>query len=164
MFAPFFAVVLFTERRIVANAPIEMPEVAFPQLPPANFFFFLLESANYLTNWIIFPLAMIFLARLLGAGQRYIPFIIAFNWTSCVIFALSTIPSLLFLVGAVPISGAIVLYYPVVLFAIVYHWKVAHEGLGISGLNAAGIVLFDLILSLFIALTDARLRTGLIEG
>ncbi len=162
--APFFVLVLFAERRIAANAPIEMPEVSFPQLPPANLSFFLLESANYLTNWILFPLAMVFLARLLGAGQRYVPFIVAFNWTSCVLFALSAIPSLLYLVGVVPISGAIVLYYPVVLFAIVYHWKVAHEGLDISGLNAAGIVLFDIILSLFIALTDARLRAGLVES
>jgi len=162
--APFFMLVLFAERRIVANAAIEMPEVSFPPLPPANLIFFALESANYLASWIVFPLAMIFLTRLLGVGERYVPFIVAYNWTSCIVFALTAIPSLLFLLGVVPIAGAVVLYYPVVLFAIAYHWKVAYEGLNISALNAAGIVLFDFVLSLFIALTDAQLRAGLVEG
>jgi hypothetical protein len=162
--APFFVLALFAERRIAARAPIELPDVSFPPLPPANLIFVALESINYLASWIVFPLAMIFMTRLLGVGERYVPFIVAYNWTSCIVFALTAIPSLLFLLGVVPISGAIVLYYPVVLFAIVYHWKVAYEGLGISGLNAAGIVVFDLVLSLFIAYTDARLRTGLVEG
>jgi hypothetical protein len=48
--------------------------------------------------------------------------------------------------------------------AIAYRFIVAREALDIPGLTAAGIVLFDLLLSLFIVLVDTRLRAGLVEG
>ena len=54
--------------------------------------------------------------------------------------------------------------FPVILLAIAYRFKVAREALDITGLNAAGIVLFDLLLTMLIVLADMRLRGGLVEG
>ncbi|MEE8439967.1 MAG: hypothetical protein V3S07_10285 [Micropepsaceae bacterium] len=160
--APLYLLIVLAERRITENAPIELPEASFPSMPPTSVTYIALESLSYLAGWIAFPLAMIFLARLIGASPRYVPFIVAYNWTSCVALALLTIPSALYLIGVIPITGAILLSYPILLFTIVYHWKVAREGLDISALTAVGIVLFDVILGLFIALTLARLRAGLV--
>ncbi len=162
--APFYVLIIFADRRIAANAPTEMPGVEIGPLPLMNLTFVAFESMKYLTNWIAFPLAMIFLTRILGAGPRYVPFIVAYNWTSCVVFALSIIPPVLYLSGVIPIVAASSLSIPIILFAIAYRFKVAREALDITGLNAAGIVLFDLLLSLFIVLANARLRAGLVEG
>jgi hypothetical protein len=162
--APFYVLIVFTDRRIAASAPAEMPGVSIPPLPPANLTFAALESVNYLVNWIAFPLAMIFITRILGAGPRYVPFIVAYNWTSCVIFALTVIPPVFYLSGVLPIAAASFLSIPVIVLAIAYRFIVAREALDIPGLTAAGIVLFDLLLSLFIVLVDTRLRAGLVEG
>lgn len=161
--APFYLLIMIADRRIVANAPLEMPGIEIPPQPPMNLAFIVLESMNYLANWIAFPLAMIFLTRILDVGPRYVPFIVAYNWTSCVIFALTIIPTTLYLSGLVPIVAASSLSIPVVVLAIVYRFKVAREALDISGLNAAGIVIFDLLLSLLIGLANTRLRAGLVE-
>ena len=162
--APFYVLIVLADRSIAANAATEMPGVEIGPLPPANLAFFALESLNYLVNWIAFPLAMIFITRIIGAGPRYVPFIVAYNWTACVIFALTVIPPLLYLSGLVPVAAASALSLPVILLAIAYRFKVAREALQVSGLNAAGIVLFDLLLSLFIVMANARLRAGLVEA
>ena len=161
---PFYVLIVFTDRRIADNAPTEIPGVEIGPLPLMNLTFVAFESMKYLTNWIAFPLAMIFLTRILGAGPRYVPFIVAYNWTTCVIYALSIIPPALYLSGIVPIVAASSLSLPVILLAIAYRFRVAREALDITGLNAAGIVLFDLLLTMLIVLVDTRLRAGLVEG
>ena len=162
--APLYVLIVLADRRIAASAPSEMPGVEFAPLPPANLAFFVLELANYLVNWIAFPIAMVFITRIIGAGPRYVPFIVAYNWTSCVIFALTIIPPVLYLSGLLPISAASAFSLPVILLAIAYRFKVAREALEVSGLNAAGIVLFDLLLSLLIVMLNTQLRAGLVEA
>nr|TFG52562.1 MAG: hypothetical protein E4H34_04825 [Hyphomicrobiales bacterium] len=129
--APLYTLVLYAERRIVANAPLETPDVLFSPLPAVNFAFLTMETLTYLAHWIAFPVAMIYLTRLLGAQERYVPFIVAFNWTSCVALTLTTLPSLLYLIGAASILGANAISFPIVMFAVAYHWLVARETLAI---------------------------------
>jgi len=159
---PFYVLIVLADRRIAVNAPTEMPGVEIGPLPPANLAFLALESMNYLVNWIAFPLAMIFITRIIGAGRRYVPFIVAYNWTSCVIFALTIIPPVLYLSGLVPVAAASSFSLPVILLAVAYRFKVAREALDVSALNAAGIVLFDLLLSLLIVMVNTQLRAGLV--
>ncbi len=161
--APFYVLIVLADRRIAVNAPTEMPGIEIPPQPPMNLVFIILESINYLASWIVFPLAMIFLTRILGAGSRYVAFIVAYNWTSCIVFALTIIPTFLYLAGVISVVAASTLSIPVIFLAILYRWKVAYDALEISGLTAAGIVIFDLLLSMFIVLVDTRLRAGLIE-
>jgi hypothetical protein len=159
---PFYVLIVLADRSIAANAPLDMPGVDMPPLPPASLTFFALESLNYLVNWIAFPLAMIFITRLIGAGGRYVPFIVAYNWTSCVVFALTIIPPVLYLSGLMPVALASSFSIPIILLAITYRFKVAREALDVSTLNAAGIVLFDLLLSLLIVMVNTQLRAGLV--
>ena len=160
--APFYVLIVLADRRIAANAPADLPGVAIGAPPPANLVFFALESLNYVANWIAFPLAMIFITRLIGAGRHYVPFIVAYNWTSCVVFALTIIPPVLYLSGIAPVAAASSFSLPIILLAIAYRFKVAREALEISALNAAGIVLFDLLLSLLIVMANTQLRAGLV--
>ncbi|MEY4879267.1 MAG: hypothetical protein RJB62_736 [Pseudomonadota bacterium] len=160
--APLYVLVLLAERRITDNAAVEMPSLALAPLPPANLAFAALESANYLANWVLFPLAMIFLANIMGAGKRYVPFVVAYNWTGCIILAATVLPYLLYLARIVPIEGVMILYYPVIFFAFALRWTVARDTLKISGLNAAGIVIFDFLLSILMAVLVGKLREGLV--
>jgi hypothetical protein len=162
--APLYLLVLYGERRFVANAPLESPDIVFSPLPSVSFSFVALETFVYLANWIAFPVAMVYLTRLLGVQQRYVPFIVAFNWTSCIALALTTIPSLLYLAGVASVIGANTLSIPIVVFAVAYHWLVAREALAVSNSNTAGIVVIELLIGLFIALVDSRLRAGLVGG
>ena len=41
----------------------------------------LLEALEYAASWAVFPVVMVFLARFLGLEKRYVPFIIAWNWS-----------------------------------------------------------------------------------
>lgn len=159
--APFYVLIVLADRRIAANAPADMPGVEIGPLPPVNLAFIVLESLNYLVNWIAFPLAMIFITRIIGAGRHYVPYIVAYNWTSCVVFALTIIPPVLYLSGLVQNALASSFSLPVILLAIAYRFKVAREALEITPLNAAGIVLFDLLLSLLIVMANTQFRAGL---
>ena len=72
------------------------------------------------------------------------------------------LPYLLYLARIVPIEGVMILYYPVIFFAFALRWTVARDTLKISGLNAAGIVIFDFLLSILMAVLVGKLREGLV--
>lgn len=42
------------------------------------------ELLRYAGGWLLFPLVMIPIARLLGLSQQYVPFVIAYNWMQVV--------------------------------------------------------------------------------
>ena len=61
------------------------------------------ETTSYLLGWVSFPLAAIPLTRLLGLSGRYVPLVIANNWSTVVQVALYTT---VVLVGMVLPAGA----------------------------------------------------------
>lgn len=155
--APLYSIAVMAQRRIAE----ELAEAGGESLPVTGDGFTLIEWGAYAVNWIALPVAMILIARLIGVVPRYVPFVVAYNWGSCLVLALSTVPYFFYLLGVIPLIGVVLLYYPVVIFALVYHWRIARDGLQIPGLTAAGIVLLDLLLSILIALTAARLGMAL---
>ena len=50
----------------------------------------LAELVAYVVGWVAFPVAAIFLTRLLGLAARYVPLIVANNWSAVVQIALYT--------------------------------------------------------------------------
>jgi hypothetical protein len=155
---PIYAVILFAERRIAMDASARLPDLAGAGLPPPDAAFYAVEGLTYLLDWLAFPLAMIGIARLIGAGARYVPYIIAYNWSGCLVLAATMIPYAIYLAGLISLTGVIVLYYPVAVFTLVYRWRIARDGLQITPMTATGIVIFDFLLSVFVALLAARLR------
>ncbi len=41
----------------------------------------LVEAIGYVANWAAFPLAMVYVTRLIGRERRYLVFVQAFNWS-----------------------------------------------------------------------------------
>ena len=154
---PLFAVIVLTQHRMAAAIAAEGVTDALP----SGAQFQILEWLGYAANWLALPLAMIAIARVIGAAKRYVPFVVAYNWGNVFVLGLSVIPYLVFLAGLVPVVGVALLYYPVAIFALAYHWRVARDGLQVPGVTAAGIVLFDITLSLVIAGATSRLAMAL---
>jgi len=159
--APLYFIAMMAQHRIAEELSSELAEGGAGSLPQAADGFYLIEWGAYVVNWIALPVVMILITRLIGLAPRYVPFIVAYNWGSCFVLALSAIPYFFYLLGVIPLIGVALLYYPVVIFALMYHWRIARDGLQIPGLTAAGIVLLDLLLSILIALMVARLGMAL---
>ena len=56
----------------------------------------------HVASFVVLPVAMVFLARRLGLGRRYVPFVIVTNWVNVVALSMLSIPAVLMLVGWIP--------------------------------------------------------------
>ena len=112
-------------------------------------------------NWLALPLAMIAIVPLLGASRRYVPFIVAYNWCTCIVFTAMLVPYIAYLLGLASLTGVVILYYAVTVFVVSFRWRVARYGLEIPPFTAAGIVILDLLLSVLIAFGTMRVHRSL---
>ena len=110
--------------------------------------FWLIEAAAYAVGWLILPLVMILIVKLLGASRRYVPFIIAYNWGSCLVYLVFTIPDIAYFLGLTTLKSIAIAYYGAFAFVATYRWQMARETLQISGLNAAAIVILATLLDI----------------
>jgi len=106
----------------------------------------LVETIDYVALWAAFPLVVLPVIRWLGRENRFLAFMVAYNW--------SQVPqtALLFLVG---LDGATGLLAPsavqtatliATLAVLVYEWYIARVALAVGGLQAGLIVMLDLLL------------------
>ncbi len=101
-------------------------------------------------DWLVFPIAMIFITRLLVLWPRYIPFIAVYNWSSLFVIAVLAPPALLYVMGIISAEMVTTFNLFATFFVLYYRWYVAKTILETAGLTAALIVAFDLILSLLV--------------
>jgi hypothetical protein len=140
--APVF--VLVTIRSLAGGEPSEHAGL---------FEIVVIEAAGYVIYWTAFPLLMVGVSDLLQRGERYLGYIIAFNWAQVVEQAVF-LPALLlsFVSGSRPDEADPVL--TTVFFAVTfYYWFIARTALQISGWAAGAVVLLNHVLTIFIELT-----------
>ena len=103
------------------------------------------ETVAYFLGWALFPIIAIFITRLLGLTARYIPLIVAANWSSVLQVVLYT--------AAVTVSLALPrdLRAPILLSAtlaiLAYQWFVVRTALQTTAGIAASIVIIDVLLA-----------------
>ena len=118
-----------------------------------------IETIAYVVSWVAFPLLLFHLTDILGIGHRFIRYIVAYNWAS-VLQNLLYLPFAL-LVEAHLVQGAGSTFFGIILFGLVllYTWFVTRTALEVTNLLAAGLVMIDLVLSIFInTITQGMLR------
>ena len=118
-----------------------------------------IETIAYVVSWVAFPLLLYHLTDILGTGHRFIRYIVAYNWAS-VLQNLLYLPFAL-LVEAHLVQGAGSTIFGIILLGLVllYTWFVTRTALEITNLLAAGLVMIDLVLSIFInTITQGMLR------
>lgn len=128
--APFYVIL------IALN--LQQGEGAVPEPGP----FVLVKALVYVLSWVVFPLAMIVVVRLLSLGANYVPFIIAYNWSKVIQIAVIVAASLL---------GDVVMLMAW-LAVLAYVWFVTRVALQTTGVIAAGVVVFDELLGAVIVI------------
>jgi hypothetical protein len=142
----FFAAVLVAPLFIILLAVRH----ATGDLPVAPLRFLIIESTAYLIGWTIFPLIMISVADSLDRTERYLGFIVAYNWAS-VWQNLVYLPFLtLTALGVVPRSAATIVNELILLVVLGYIWFIAKSALQIGTWMAVLIVVMDFSLAIFI--------------
>ncbi len=112
---------------------------------------FLVEAIAYIIGWVAFPLVMAYVCDLLEREERYIGFIVAYNWAVVVQMAgfllVSGLASAPFLSGL----AAHLLVFAAFLAILFYQWFIARTALGIETGRAIMVVGVDLALVVLIA-------------
>lgn len=106
----------------------------------------LFSTVELSVQWLLFPVAMIFLLRYLDLGQRYATLIIAHNWSTVVIWLLHLPTFLLYAAGIISSSLAFDLGLITFGFTLYYRFYIVQTALGTTWLLAAGIAMIDLLL------------------
>ena len=137
-------VLLLIEQYAATGLPADLMTVVF------------VETLAYAAGCVAFPIVAVLLTRLMGLGGRYVPLIVAGNWSS--------LPQIGFLLAALLVSLAVPSVRPMVflaatLAAVTYQWFVARTALQTTGLTAFGLVVVDVLLSIGISLTADGILT-----
>jgi len=108
------------------------------------------DGLALLVDWFTFPLIFALLARPLGLGPRYVPFIVARNWASVVIAAMVAVVHALHLLGVLPTAVMPYVLLVAVAVALRFSYVIARTSLAVSVALALPIVVLDLLISLVV--------------
>jgi hypothetical protein len=103
------------------------------------------EILAYPLRWALFPVLMIGLARLLKGTARYVPYMVAYNWSGVVASLIGLTPLLLYAIGVFGTETAIAAIQGIQLIVWIYLWFIARTALGVGWAMAIGLVLIDVL-------------------
>ena len=110
--------------------------------------FLAIHLLAYFIVWVMFALVMITVARALDRDNRYVGFIVAYNWTSVLQHALYLPGVFLFQSGAIAPDAGVFMLMVLLTVITVYFWFVARTALDIPGVAAAGVVFLEFVLGI----------------
>jgi hypothetical protein len=149
LIAPAYFAVVIIERDL-ANGLIDASLVNGPVSVPSLRETLVAEAFAYPAYVVAFPIAMVGLARLLKLTGRYVPYVIAYNWSSVVVISLRLLPLVLYSSGLLGAEAAATPIFASFLAVLIYRWYLARVVLGVGGPTAFALVLIDLMLMLLI--------------
>ena len=117
--------------------------------------YLLVETISFIVKWLAFPLVMFHVTEMLERQQRYIPFIVVYNWAS--VLQMGVYLLALLLGAAFPGLGAGGFALLAVVAMMVYGGYITILTLAVPAPTAVAIVLLDFLLSLTITVLGVRL-------
>ncbi|MDA1099404.1 MAG: hypothetical protein O2967_10520 [Proteobacteria bacterium] len=102
----------------------------------------------FVASWLIFPLIMVAISRLLDLTQNYAQYIIVWNWSNVLEMAVTLPAVMLFLSGALPGQSAAMILMAAHITLLFYGYLVVRTGLLCKPVTGIGIVVFNFLLSL----------------
>jgi hypothetical protein len=112
--------------------------------------FVTVEGLAYVISWSAFPLVMFYISGLLDRSERYFDFLSAYNWSSVIQMGVYLPVVAMADSGLMPEGLDEGLVLGVTMLVLMYQWFIARTTLDINGGSAAGVVLLDMILAVFI--------------
>lgn len=106
----------------------------------------LIESIAYVISWVAFPLLILPLARLLGREDRFLAFMVPYNWSQIPQTALFALVGVDSAIGLLPPSAAQFLQLAAAAAVLIYEWYIARVALVVTGAQATLVVIVDLVL------------------
>lgn len=110
--------------------------------------YFLIESIAYVTGWVAFPFAMLYVVDALDRRERYITFVVATNWAVAIQIALIAFIAALEGVGLLTEDLGRFFSLVATLWILTFQWFIARTALDISAPAAVAVVLLDLAIGL----------------
>jgi len=117
----------------------------------------IVETIAYVITWVAFPLLILPVARQLRRDDRFLAFMVAYNWSQIpqtVVVALVVLDGA---TGLLPPAEASIAGLLAVIATLVYEWYIARVALAVTGIQAALVVIIDLLLNTAMG----RIATGL---
>lgn len=139
---PAVVILMAAERMDILGAGIYAPE-NFPQGV-----FIASRVIGTAIDWVSFPLVLALLAKPLGLSARYVPLVVALNWTSIISVLPATIPALLLTLGFVDMDSAIIMAMVGLGIAIRYQYIVTRAATGASISFSIGLVVLSYVISI----------------
>jgi hypothetical protein len=118
----------------------------------------LIEAVSYLISWFSYPVAMHALTGLLGCRDRFLGYMVAYNWSLVLQNAVLVPIAMLNALQAMGPDAAGVLWLVAIVAVLAYLWFIARAGLDVPPLTAVGIVSIDVLLSLLVSGVTDRLH------
>lgn len=114
------------------------------------FRFIAIETIAYVIAWLAFPVMMDVLTTALDRRDKYIRYIVAYNWAAVLQNMLYLPLAMLSVNGALPPGSAGMIGFFVLLLIMSYTFYITKTALDIPGSRAIGIVAIDFTISLLI--------------
>jgi len=111
----------------------------------------LIEGIAYVISWTAYALIMDEMSRFLDRGDRYPAFLSAYNWSSVLQMGVYLPAIALSESGLLPAGVGETVVFAATLIVLGYQWFITQVALDLPGFTAAGLVMLDLILSVFIS-------------
>ncbi|MCP4329899.1 MAG: hypothetical protein GY791_15845 [Alphaproteobacteria bacterium] len=142
----------FWAAALVAPAYLLLAAMAYDeqQLTTGLLRFYTVEAIGYVIGWTAFPVAMFYFAELIDRSEDFVGYIVAYNWSHILQTAVFLPVALLTPNDPAAPSGWSFLMVIATVVILAYVGHIAKTALRISGTMAAGVVILDLALSLFI--------------
>ncbi|HEV2335454.1 MAG TPA: hypothetical protein VGS13_08150 [Stellaceae bacterium] len=105
------------------------------------------ETIAYVTSWVAFPLVILPLAQQFGRGDRFLAFMVAYNWSQIPQTVLVVLVGLDGAAGMLPRSEASFASLLAIIATLVYEWYIARVALAVTGAQATLVVIVDVLLS-----------------
>ena len=129
-------------------APMYVAIMVFLQqsTPPKDWTRFVaILVVDYAIAWSLWALAMVYLADWMQRGHLYFRYFQVYNWAQVVGTTLGFV--VLLLAQGMNTASLVALLWFVTLAVLVYEWYLTRLALEVSGLQAAGVVAFNLVLN-----------------
>ncbi len=163
LLAPIYFFVLLAQYKLnreVQQIALEQ-DPTNPNIPPIPELsdYLLAQGLAYVALWAAFPIVMLWATRIINIQNRYIPFVVAYNWSAVAVMTIQLPPFALYYFDMVGIVGAIAPLLSILLVIMIYRWYVAYSALGLPAVACLGFVILDFVISVIIQLGASTLLT-----